>query len=107
MAEGVRVGVDVGEHSAMPSLTSLRRPSKGSSPAFEPAGGTNTDAVVLLGRGSEVLGWSKAVTTEDVLSGVVAAVEGALRSAGTGVWGGVLSFCLHTCRTAAEGYMWT
>ncbi|KAL4447891.1 hypothetical protein ABPG75_005110 [Micractinium tetrahymenae] len=44
-------------------------------------GGTSTDAVVLDER-DRVLGWAKATTTEDVLEGVVAAVQGALRQAG-------------------------
>lgn len=43
-------------------------------------GGTNTDAAVL-DQDDRVLGWAKAVTTEDVLGGVAAAVRGALASA--------------------------
>lgn len=46
-------------------------------------GGTNTDAVVL-DQQDRVLGWAKATTTEDVLGGVVAAVQGALGNAGRG-----------------------
>jgi N-methylhydantoinase A/oxoprolinase/acetone carboxylase beta subunit len=39
-------------------------------------GGTNTDAVAMAG--SEVLGWSKAVTTPDVTDGIVTAVRAVL-----------------------------
>lgn len=46
-------------------------------------GGTNTDAAVL-DQDDRVLGWAKAVTTEDVLGGVAAAVRGALASARRG-----------------------
>ncbi len=43
-------------------------------------GGTNTDAV-LLGPGG-VAGWKKTPTTEDVYSGIVTAIEGAIRESG-------------------------
>ena len=46
-------------------------------------GGTNTDAAVLAADGM-VLGWAKHKSTEDVLTGVVAAVKAALESAGQG-----------------------
>lgn len=43
-------------------------------------GGTNTDAVVM--EGNKVLSGVKAATTEDVTSGVIAALEGAIGKAG-------------------------
>ena len=46
-------------------------------------GGTSTDAVVLDSRNT-VRGWSKAATSPDVLTGVLAAVQGALQDAGAG-----------------------
>jgi N-methylhydantoinase A/oxoprolinase/acetone carboxylase beta subunit len=46
-------------------------------------GGTNTDAAVLAADG-RVLGWAKHQTTDDVLTGVVAAVRAALETAGQG-----------------------
>ena len=42
-------------------------------------GGTNTDAVVL--KGSEVIGWAKEFTTQDVTSGVTRAITTALKNA--------------------------
>mgnify|MGYP001058567151 FL=1 len=44
-------------------------------------GGTNTDAVVM--QGDKILSGVKSPTTEDVMSGVVDAVERALADAGT------------------------
>lgn len=43
-------------------------------------GGTNTDAVVVQGSG-DVVAWSKATTTQDVVAGVAAAVGQALHAA--------------------------
>ena len=43
-------------------------------------GGTNTDAVVMDGR--TVVASIKAVTTQDVMGGVVAALEGVLEASG-------------------------
>ena len=43
-------------------------------------GGTNTDAVVM--QGDKILSGVKSPTTEDVMSGVVNAVEQALSEAG-------------------------
>ena len=42
-------------------------------------GGTNTDAVVM--GHEQVLGWHKAQTTDDVMSGVLRAIDGALLNA--------------------------
>ena len=42
-------------------------------------GGTNTDAVVM--EHEQVLGWHKAQTTDDVMSGVLRAIDGALLNA--------------------------
>lgn len=44
-------------------------------------GGTNTDAVVIGASG--ISGWKKTPTTEDVASGVMAAIQGAMAAAGT------------------------
>src|SRR3954453_1398482 len=44
-------------------------------------GGTNTDAVVMLG--STLLGWAKTPTTADVTGGIVAGVREALARAQT------------------------
>ncbi len=46
-------------------------------------GGTNTDAVVVSGR-DELLGCAKSATTEDVISGLLESVKGALRDANIG-----------------------
>lgn len=46
-------------------------------------GGTNTDAVVL-GPDDRVLGWAKRPASQDVLSGVVAALAAALEHARQG-----------------------
>ena len=43
-------------------------------------GGTNTDAVIM--QGDKILSGIKSPTTEDVMTGVVNAVEGALLEAG-------------------------
>ena len=43
-------------------------------------GGTNTDAVIM--QGDQILAGVKSPTTEDVMKGVVDAVEGALKEAG-------------------------
>ena len=42
-------------------------------------GGTNTDAVVMEGK--QVLGWCKQQTTDDVTTGVLDAIDGALKKA--------------------------
>lgn len=74
-------------------------------------GGTNTDAVVM--QGEAILSGVKSTTTEDVMSGVVSAVEAAIAEAGidkagvTGVMIGTTHFTnavverKHLARTAA------
>ena len=66
-------------------------------------GGTNTDAVAM--SGSEVVGWSKAVTTPDVTDGIVTAVRAVLDDCGASpeAIGAVMIGTTHFTNALVEG----
>ena len=66
-------------------------------------GGTNTDAVAM--SGSEVVGWSKAVTTPDVTEGIVTAVRAVLDDCGMSpeAIGAVMIGTTHFTNALVEG----
>ena len=66
-------------------------------------GGTNTDAVAM--SGSEVVGWSKAVTTPEVTDGIVTAVRAVLDDCGASpdAIGAVMIGTTHFTNALVEG----
>ena len=66
-------------------------------------GGTNTDAVAM--SGSEVVGWSKAITTPDVTEGIVTAVRAVLDDCGASpdAIGAVMIGTTHFTNALVEG----
>ena len=66
-------------------------------------GGTNTDAVAM--SGSEVVGWSKAVTTPEVTEGIVTAVRAVLDDCGASpdAIGAVMIGTTHFTNALVEG----
>lgn len=66
-------------------------------------GGTNTDAVAM--SGSEVAGWSKAITTPDVTEGIVTAVRAVLDDCGASpdAIGAVMIGTTHFTNALVEG----
>ena len=66
-------------------------------------GGTNTDAVAM--SGSEVMGWSKAVTTPEVTDGIVTAVRAVLDDCGASpdAIGAVMIGTTHFTNALVEG----
>ena len=66
-------------------------------------GGTNTDAVAM--SGSEVMGWSKAITTPEVTEGIVTAVRAVLDDCGASpdAIGAVMIGTTHFTNALVEG----